>query len=118
MSSLLAGKTAVITGASSGIGRAIALSFAAEGARVVIADVVAGPIEGGEPTVELIARAGGKASFETVDVGRWEDIDALIARTVARHGRLDIMVNNAATYSGTALLDTTPSSGNRSCGSI
>lgn len=106
MSSLLAGKTAVITGASSGIGRAIALSFAAEGAIVVVADVTAAPIEGGEPTVELIARAGGETSFETVDVGRWDDVDGLIARTVARYGRLDIMVNNAATYSGTALLDT------------
>ncbi len=106
MSNLLAGKTAVITGASSGIGRAIATSFAAEGARVVIADVTATAKEGGDPTVDIIRLAGGDASFETVDVGRWDDIDGLIGRTVARLGRLDIMVNNAATYSGTALIDT------------
>ena len=106
MSNLLAGKIAVVTGASSGIGRAIAASFAAEGAHVVIADVVETPIEGGEPTLELISRSGGAASFERTDVGRWDDIDALIGNTVARHGRLDVMVNNAAIYSGTALLDT------------
>src|SRR5882724_3610693 len=106
MSRLLAGKTAVVTGASSGIGRAIAMTFAAEGAMVVIADVTSEPLEGGEPTADLIIRAGGAASFEAVDVGRWEDIDALIAKTVFSHGRLDIMVNNAATYSGTPLLET------------
>jgi glucose 1-dehydrogenase len=106
MSRLLAGKTAVVTGASSGIGRAIAASFAAEGAIVVIADVTSEPLEGGEPTADLIIRAGGEASFETADVGRWEDVDSLIAKTVSRHGRLDIMVNNAATYSSTPLLET------------
>jgi NAD(P)-dependent dehydrogenase (short-subunit alcohol dehydrogenase family) len=106
MSGLLAGKNAVITGASSGIGRAIALSFAAEGARVVIADVTSEPIEGGAPTAELITRAGGRATFEPVDVSRWEEIDSLITKLNSDHGRLDIMVNNAATYSGTPLLDT------------
>lgn len=106
MSSLLAGKIAVVTGASSGIGRAIAGSFAAEGAMVVIADVTSEPLEGGESTLELIKRSGGAASFERADVGRWKDMDALIGNTVLRHGRLDIMVNNAAIYSGTALLET------------
>jgi NAD(P)-dependent dehydrogenase (short-subunit alcohol dehydrogenase family) len=106
MSGLLAGKNAVITGASSGIGRAIALSFAAEGARVVIADVTSEPIEGGAPTAELITRAGGRATFERVDVSRWEEIDSLITKLNSDHGRLDIMVNNAATYSGTPLLET------------
>ena len=106
MSTCLAGKIAVVTGASSGIGRAIATTFAAEGAKVIIADIAAEPLEGGEPTAELIVRSGGEASFETVDVGRWEDVDALIANAVSAYGRLDIMVNNAATYSGTAVLDT------------
>src|SRR5579872_4339739 len=108
MSSLLAGKTAIVTGASSGIGRAIALTFAAEGAMVVIADLTTQAVEGGDSTVELIKRAGGAAVFEKTDVGRWEDVDSLVARTVASHGRLDIMVNNAATYTGTPLLETSP----------
>ncbi len=108
MSSLLAGKITVVTGASSGIGRAIATSFASEGAVVVLADVTAEPIEGGAPSLELITRAGGSAFFERTDVGCWRDVDALIGNTVARHGRVDVMVNNAAIYSGTALLDTEP----------
>ena len=106
MSSLLAGKVAVVTGASSGIGRAIAVSFASEGAAVVIADISEEPLEGGEPTTIAISKAGGVGSFHRTDVGRWEDVDALIGAAVARHGRLDVMVNNAATYSGTALLET------------
>jgi NAD(P)-dependent dehydrogenase (short-subunit alcohol dehydrogenase family) len=106
MSQLLEGKVAIVTGASSGIGRAIATGFAAEGARVVLADLTTEPVEGGETTLRRIEAAGGIASFIRTDVGQWQDIDALVAHAVSRHGRLDVMVNNAATYSGTALLDT------------
>jgi NAD(P)-dependent dehydrogenase (short-subunit alcohol dehydrogenase family) len=107
MYGLLSGKTAIVTGASSGIGRAIAMSFAAEGAEVVIADIVPEPLEGGESTLAAIQRAGGRATFAHANVAVWDDVDALIANTVERCGRLDVMVNNAAIYSGTALLDTT-----------
>jgi NAD(P)-dependent dehydrogenase (short-subunit alcohol dehydrogenase family) len=107
MYGLLGGKVAIVTGASSGIGRAIAMSFAAEGAEVVIADIVPEPLEGGESTLAGILAAGGKATFEYANVASWDDVDALIAKTVARCGRLDIMVNNAAVFSGTPLLDTT-----------
>ena len=101
--SQLAGKIAIVTGASSGIGRAIAVSFAAEGARVVAADITEEPLEGGVPTRAL---AGGACTFERADVAVWEDVDGLVSRTVEQFGRLDIMVNNAAIFSGTALLDT------------
>jgi len=108
MPNLLEGQVAIVTGASSGIGRAIAMNFAAEGASVVLADMVREPLESGEPTLDLIRRSGGAAAFEQVDVARWDDIDRLVGATVTRHGRLDVMVNNAATYSGTALTETTP----------
>jgi NAD(P)-dependent dehydrogenase (short-subunit alcohol dehydrogenase family) len=101
---LLKGKIAIVTGASSGIGRAIAVAFAAEGARVMLADVTETPLEGGPPTSDLL---GDRGAFVRTDVSRWDDVDALVQQTVARHGRLDVMVNNAAIYSGTALLETT-----------
>jgi glucose 1-dehydrogenase len=107
MSRLLAGNVAVVTGASSGIGRAIALTFASEGARVVLADVINAPLEGGETTLDLVLRSGGEAFFERVDVGQWEQVDGLVGATVARFGRLDVMVNNAAISSATGLLETT-----------
>ena len=99
----LRGKVAIVTGASSGIGRAIARAFAAEGARVAVADVTTEPLEGGPPTAELIGEA---ALFQRCDVSSATDIDALVTATVARWGRLDVMVNNAAIFSGTALVET------------
>jgi glucose 1-dehydrogenase len=106
MSRLLEGNVAVVTGASSGIGRAIAMTYATEGARVVLADIDTAALEGGETTLELIRRSGGEAFFQHTDVGEWDAVDALIGTTVARYGRLDIMVNNAAISSATALLET------------
>lgn len=111
--SLLEGRVAIVTGGASGIGRAIALKFAAEGALVVVADTREEPIEGGEPTVTQIRREGQRALFWPTDVSRWVDIDRLVSEAARLHGRLDIMVNNAATYTGTKLLDTTEEQWNR-----
>lgn len=113
---LLADKTAIVTGASSGIGRAIALKFAAEGARVVTADTVEQPIEGGESTVDMIRSAGGNAVYMKTDISDWSAVDALVGAAIDRFGRLDVMVNNAAIYTSTNLIETTPEQWNRVIG--
>lgn len=88
----LDGKVAVITGAASGMGRATALLFAAEGARLVLADV---NDDGGRETVELVAKAGGSAAFRRTDVSREPEVQALVEAAVREHGRLDVIFNNA-----------------------
>jgi NAD(P)-dependent dehydrogenase (short-subunit alcohol dehydrogenase family) len=103
----LEGRTAIVTGAASGIGRAIALQFAQEGARVVVADIIDAPKEGGESTEKIIADAGGEAIWMHCDISNWDDIDAMVTRTVADWGGLDIIVNNAAHWTTTRLTDTT-----------
>ena len=89
-----------------GIGRAIARRFADEGATVIVADTRESPIEGGAKTVDVIRDSGGECEFRLMDVSLWSDVDRVIAATVARHRRLDVMVNNAAIYTGTRLLET------------
>jgi glucose 1-dehydrogenase len=93
----LADRTIVVTGGASGLGRAMCVAFAAEGARVVVGDVQSEPLHvGGAPTERLIAEAGGVARFVAADVTRAGDIDRLIeAALELGGGRLDVMVNNA-----------------------
>jgi len=88
----LEGKVALITGAGSGFGRATAILFAKEGAKVVVADYVA---EGGEETVRMIKEAGGEAIFVLADVSRAEDVKRMVKATVDNYGELDILYNNA-----------------------
>jgi NAD(P)-dependent dehydrogenase (short-subunit alcohol dehydrogenase family) len=94
---LLENKTGVVTGAGQGIGRAIALSYAREGARVVVADFNE---EMGNETVALISSAGGEASFVHGDVSVEDSVKAMVEAVLATYGRLDIACNSAAVSRG------------------
>lgn len=89
---LLKGKTALVTGAGNGIGRTIALTYAAEGANVVVSDI---NDEWGRETLALIEGKGGKAIFQRADTSRPEDHEVLITAAKRAFGRLDIACNNA-----------------------
>ena len=86
-------RVAIITGAASGIGRATALLFAAEGAKIVVSDV---NIEGGEETVAQVAAAGGEAVFIYTDVTKSEVVSVMAEETRKLWGGIDILYNNAA----------------------
>ena len=88
----LEGRSAVVTGGASGLGRAIALRFADEGAFVVVGDLRDDPREGGEPIAELL---GDRGAFLDADASRADDVDRLVRAAVDRFGRLDVMVCNA-----------------------
>lgn len=92
----LEGQAALITGAASGIGRAIAIRFAEEGANVVVADMREEPREGGRPTHEVIS----DAKFVETDVSDVAEVRAAIDATVDAFGSLDVVVNNAGIYPG------------------
>ena len=97
----LEGKVAIVTGAARGTGAATARRFIEEGARVVVADVDAA---GGETVAK---ECGANARFERLDVGAEEDWQAVVEKTLATWGRLDVLVNNAALLHLAALEDTT-----------
>ena len=87
------GKVSLVTGGSSGIGRAACFAFSGEGAKVVIADVDA---EGGQETLDNIKESGGEAVFVRTDVSRDSDVEKMVQKTVEAFGRLDYAFNNAA----------------------
>ena len=95
----LAGRVAVVTGGTSGLGRAIALALAREGAAVAIGDIRERPADGGPPTAEAIRDAGGRAAYVATDVTRRADVEALVKRAVEEFGALDVMVNSAGVLS-------------------
>jgi NAD(P)-dependent dehydrogenase (short-subunit alcohol dehydrogenase family) len=88
---MLEGKSAIVAGGGSGVGRATCLRFAEEGAQVVCADI---DLDRAKETVSLVEAAGGVAAAERCDVAQEPDVEAVIAAAVARFGRLDIMYNN------------------------
>jgi NAD(P)-dependent dehydrogenase (short-subunit alcohol dehydrogenase family) len=92
MTGIVEGKIALVTGGGGGIGRATALAFAREGARVAVADFAAGAAH---DTVAQINAAGGQAITLTGDVTRTEDVRAMIGDTISAYGRLDCAFNNA-----------------------
>ena len=101
---LLAGKVALITGAASGQGRAAALLFGAQGARVVVADM---NDEGAAETVKMLEEQGAEGIVVHADVSVREDVDRMVATAVERYGRLDVLYNNAAVQMSGRLVDCT-----------
>jgi len=91
----LEGRVALITGSGQGIGRAAALLFAEEGAAVVVVDINR---ERGEETSEEIRKRGGRSEFHYADVSRSDDVRALMEEIGSRHGRLDVLYNNASVF--------------------
>jgi 3(or 17)beta-hydroxysteroid dehydrogenase len=100
----VAGKVAVVTGAASGMGKAISILLALEGAKVTLADINEA---GGKQAAEAIKKAGGEAIFVKLDVTQENDWASVMKTTVERFGKLDILVNCAGIFFGKSIEDTT-----------
>ncbi len=98
---LLDGKVAIVTGGGSGIGQAVAVGFAREGAKVVICGRRE---DAGAETVAMINKLGGDCLFVKTDVSKASEVEALVARTVDRYGKLDAAFNNAGAFFGAGFL--------------
>jgi NAD(P)-dependent dehydrogenase (short-subunit alcohol dehydrogenase family) len=101
----LEGKVAIVTGAGQGIGRAVALLFAREGAKVCVAEV---KFHRAERTAEEIRADGGDGMSSVVDVGKRGDVHAMVEETVRRYGTVDILVNNAHGFGPRSPLEDIP----------
>jgi len=100
----LADKVAIITGAAGGIGRATAILFAQEGAKVVVVDYAP---EGGQETVEMIRRDGGEAIFVETDISKAAAVEKMVQKVVETYGRIDVLFNNAAVTIPASVVDAT-----------
>ena len=103
-SRILNGKVALVTGGGSGIGRATAILFAEQGAKVVVVDIVSERAIG---TVQMILETGGEATFVKADVSKSADAENMVKATVEKYGKLDILFNNAGVYEYGSIRNTT-----------
>ena len=109
----LANKVAVLTGAGSGIGRATALLFAKEGAKVIVVDIEA---KEGQKTVDLIKNDGGEATLVVTDVTKASDVQNMVKATLDRYHRLDLLVNIAGIFTTGTVVETTEADWHRILG--
>ena len=91
----LENRNAIVTGSGNGIGRAIAILFAKEGANVIVADIEE---DTGNETVEIIKANGGEASFINVDTSKLDSVENMVNSSIEKYGDINVLVNNAAAF--------------------